>query len=66
MVSYFEQVQNDSNFYWEEDEIDAKLFKKITSAVSDVYDITKEHKTYLRNGAFIIALERIFNAMKDR
>jgi len=32
MVSYFEQVQNDANFYWEADEIDLKLFKKITNA----------------------------------
>lgn len=66
MVSYFEQVQNDANFYWEADEIDAKLFKKITHAAQWVYNITKEHNTYLRNGAFIIALERIFSAMKDR
>ena len=66
MVSYFEQVQNDANFYWEADEIDLKLFKKITNAAEWVYNTTKEHKTYLRNGAFIIALERIFTAMKDR
>jgi len=66
MVSYFEQVQNDANFYWEADEIDAKLFKKITHAAEWVYNITKEHNTYLRNGAFIIALERIFSAMRDR
>ena len=66
MVSYFEQVQNDANFYWEAGEIDLKLFKKITNAAEWVYNTTKEHKTYLRNGAFIIALERIFTAMKDR
>jgi glutamate dehydrogenase/leucine dehydrogenase len=49
MVSYFEQVQNNINFYWEEDEIDAKLFKKITHAANSVYEISNENKTHLRN-----------------
>ncbi len=66
MVSYFEQVQNDSNFYWEATEIDAKLFKKITHAAEGVYNTAKENSTYLRNGAYIIAIDKIFNAMRDR
>lgn len=66
MVSYFEQVQNDANFYWEAVEVDAKLFKKITGAATDVYEIAKEHNTYLRNWAYVIAMKRIFDAMKDR
>ena len=66
MVSYFEQVQNDSNFYWEASEVDEKLFKKITEAAQGVYGISKEHHTYMRNGAYIIAMKRIFDAMKDR
>jgi glutamate dehydrogenase (NAD(P)+) len=59
-------VQNDSNFYWEADEVDAKLFKKITFAAEWVYSVAKEHNTYMRNGAYIIAMKRIFDAMKDR
>ncbi|MCD5380461.1 Glu/Leu/Phe/Val dehydrogenase [Candidatus Gracilibacteria bacterium] len=66
MVSYFEQVQNDSNFYWEAPEIDAKLFKKITHAAEGVYSTAKENSTYMRNGAYIIAMNRIFDAMRDR
>ncbi len=66
MVSYFEQVQNDTNFYWEEDEIDLKLYKKITSSAKDVYNIASKYGSCLRSWAFIIAMERIFNAMRDR
>ena len=66
MVSYFEQVQNDANFYWEVSEIDAKLHKKITAAAESVYHIAWEHNTFLRNGAYIIAMKRIFDAMKVR
>jgi glutamate dehydrogenase/leucine dehydrogenase len=49
MVSYFEQVQNNMNFYWEEEEIDSKLHKKITSAANSVYYKADEYKTSLRS-----------------
>jgi len=66
MVSYFEQVQNNINFYWEEDEVDAKLHKKITHAACDVYNTAKEYSTTYRAAAYIVAMKRIFDAMKDR
>lgn len=66
MVSYFEQVQNNMNFYWEENEIEDKLNKKITQSASDVYTKADEYKTSLRSGAYIIAMQRIFDAMHDR
>ena len=66
MVSYFEQVQNNLNFYWEEDEVDEKLHKKITHAAQGVADTAKEYNTTYRAAAYIIAMKRIFDAMKDR
>ena len=66
MVSYFEQVQNNTNFYWESSEIDATLHKKITEAAENVYNTAKEYKTYMRSAAYIVAMKRVFDAMKDR
>lgn len=66
MVSYFEQVQNNMNFYWEEDEIENKLNKKITQSANDVYHKAIEYNTSLRSWAYIIAMQRIFDAMHDR
>lgn len=66
MVSYFEQVQNNTNFYWEEDEVNEKLKKKITKATCEVHDASIEYKTFLRSAAYIIAMKRVFDAMKDR
>ncbi len=66
MVSYFEQVQNNINFYWEEEEVDMKLHKKITHAANAVYEIAKQTNTHLRNGAYIVAMKRVLDAMKDR
>ena len=66
MVSYFEQVQNDMNFYWEAEEVDGKLHKKITYAAGSVYETAQEYKTTYRAAAYIVAMKRIFDAMKDR
>lgn len=66
MVSYFEQVQNDANFYWEASEVEKKLFDKITLSAENVFNMAKKYDSCLRSWAFIIAMDRIFNAMRDR
>jgi len=66
MVSYFEQVQNNQNFYWEAQEVDEKLHKKITYAAGSVHETAQEYKTTYRAAAYIVAMKRIFDAMKDR
>lgn len=66
MVSYFEQVQNNTNYYWSEKEVDDKLFEKIIHAAKWVFQTAQEHKTYLRQGAYLIALDRVFQAMHER
>lgn len=66
MVSYFEQVQNNTNFYWEEDEIENKLKTKMENALMEVYATAKDLDTSLRNGAYSIALKRVFETMKVR
>jgi glutamate dehydrogenase/leucine dehydrogenase len=66
MVSYFEQVQNNTNFYWEEKEIDEKLYKKITKAAIEVFEKSEEYKTQIRNAAYIVALKRVIDTIKDR
>lgn len=66
IVSYFEQVQNAMNYYWTRDEVEQKLHEKISAATTAVYLVSKEYDTYLRTWAYIIAMKRIFDAMKDR
>ena len=66
MVSYFEQVQNNTNFYWEDDEIEQKLKIKMEKSTKDVFDISKELKISYRKWAYAISLKRIFDAMKAR
>jgi len=66
MVSYFEGVQNDLNFYWEAEEVQEKLKKKIVEAAVNVSETAEKYNTTYRAGAFIVAMQRIFDAMKDR
>lgn len=66
MVSYFEQVQNNTNFYWEEEEVEEKLKTKMKKATLAVYDKAKELKTSLRKWAYVIALKRVIDAMISR
>ncbi|MFK7780306.1 MAG: Glu/Leu/Phe/Val dehydrogenase [Candidatus Gracilibacteria bacterium] len=66
MVSYFEQVQNNTNYYWNEEEVDEKLRIKITHSTNSVYEKAAEIKTHLRNAAYIIAMKRVLDAMKDK
>ncbi len=66
IVSYFEQVQNNMNYYWDEEKVNNELHEKITKATRKVYEVANETNTFLRNAAYIVALERVLDAMKDR
>jgi glutamate dehydrogenase/leucine dehydrogenase len=38
----------------------------MTLAASEVHAITKKYNTFFRSWAYMIAMKRIFDAMKDR
>lgn len=65
-VSYFEQVQNSMNYYWSREEVQEKLKLKMERALFWVLDSAKSHHVMLRTWAYIVAMERILRAMKDR
>lgn len=66
IVSYFEQVQNNTNYYWSEQEVEEKLHKQITQAAVFVYETAQKYNTFLRSWAYIVAMNRIFGAMTER
>ena len=65
-VSYFEMVQNNTNFYWSEEEVYNKLEKIMKKATKDVIQTALKHKTFFRNWAYIIGIKRVLEAMRDR
>lgn len=66
IVSYFEWVQNLQNFYWEEDDVNAKLKRQIVSAFNDVFDAREKYDCTFRVAAYIVALNRLVTAKKLR
>jgi glutamate dehydrogenase (NAD(P)+) len=65
-VSYFEQVQNAYDFYWEVDEVYARLDKKMTAAFHAVHKAAQQYGVNNRMGAYIVSVARVAEAMKLR
>jgi glutamate dehydrogenase (NAD(P)+) len=65
-VSYFEQVQNAYNYYWEIEEVHQRLDKKMTKAFADVFDMHKRFEVHMRLAAYLVAVQRVAEAMKLR
>lgn len=65
-VSYFEQVQNASNYYWEEAEVLQKLQKIMVNAFAEVWQTKEKYHIDMRTAAFVSALTRVSAAMKAR
>jgi glutamate dehydrogenase (NAD(P)+) len=62
-VSYFEWKQNLKNKHWSEKEVFAQLETMIKDASQKILAKSKELKTDLRKGAFVLALQRLENKM---
>lgn len=64
--SYFEQVQSNSNFYWDRDEVLGKLDLKMTGAFIGVSEVARTQKLYMRDATYVIAVDRVATACRDR
>jgi glutamate dehydrogenase (NAD(P)+) len=65
-VSYFEWVQNTTGDYWDEETVYSRLDKKMTKAFRDVLEMSLKGKTDMRTAAYMVAVQRVANAMKLR
>jgi len=64
IVSWLEWVQNKTGYYWEKDEVLAKMKGKIIPAFEKVWQEAKKRKTDLRTAAWIVALEKLGRAIE--
>ena len=64
--SYFEQVQANMNFYWQRDEVLDKLDTTLTKAFNDMADLAEKRGVYMRDAAYMIAIERVAHAARLR
>lgn len=64
--SYFEQVQCNMNYFWPKEEVLEKLDQKMTYAFHAVHNLAKEKNLYTRDAAYVIAINRVAEAVKLR
>ncbi len=65
-VSYFEWVQNNYGYYWEEDVVAQRLHKKMVDAFEGIYSYHEEFDVKMRDAAYLAAIKRIADAMQVR
>jgi glutamate dehydrogenase (NAD(P)+) len=64
--SYYEQVQCNMNYYWTKEEVLAKLENAMTTAFKAVYAVAQERNLYMRDAAYVIAINRVADAVRLR
>ncbi len=66
IVSHLEWVQALSGLYWEEEEVNRHLERKLTKSFKEVWKKSKEFNVSLREASYIVALERIAEVYRYR
>jgi glutamate dehydrogenase len=65
-VSYFEWVQNNQGYYWDEDEVQQKLEIKLKKSFDTIYELHEKRQIDMRLAAYIVGLKRTAEAARYR
>jgi len=66
IVSYFEWLQNKRSEFWDLEEVDSKLRKKIVSSYERVRAAVRDLGTDWRTAAYVVALSNLESVYKER
>ncbi|WP_010290083.1 Glu/Leu/Phe/Val family dehydrogenase [Kurthia massiliensis] len=65
-VSYFEWVQNNQGYYWSEEEVNDKLYKKMVEAFDNIYNVAEARKIDMRLAAYMVGVRKTAEASRFR
>ncbi len=65
-TSYFEWVQDRYGYFWEEEEVNTRLERKMHTAFHTVLDTSLKYKVDMRTAAYIVAIGRVAAVTKLR
>ncbi|MEM5871992.1 MAG: glutamate dehydrogenase, partial [Candidatus Aenigmatarchaeota archaeon] len=54
------------NYYWTKDEVNEKLDRLMSKAFKEVMEIKEKYKVDVRTAAYILAVQRVAEAMRLR
>ncbi|GIU94653.1 MAG: glutamate dehydrogenase [Gaiellaceae bacterium] len=66
VVSYFEWVQGLQEYFWQEDEVNAKLRDIVARAFEETWQTRERYQTSLRMAAYGLAVQRVAEATTTR
>jgi glutamate dehydrogenase (NAD(P)+) len=65
-TSYFEWVQDRQGYFWEEQDVNERLEKKMVEAFANVLETSLMYKTDMRTAAYIVAINRVATVTRLR
>ena len=65
-VSYFEWVQDRYGYFWELEDVNSRLEKKMRESFDDVLQTSLKYKVDMRTAAYIVAIARVGTVTKLR
>jgi len=65
IASYFEWLQSKEKKRWQKKEVLNKLSKILEKAFDEVWSLSKKENVNLRKAAYLLAVDRVFRAMKN-
>ncbi|MFB5189429.1 Glu/Leu/Phe/Val family dehydrogenase [Alicyclobacillus fastidiosus] len=66
IVSYFEWVQNNQGYYWDEHEIQERLASRMRMSFQRVYQTATKYRVNMRLAAYIVGVQRMAEAIRWR
>ncbi|MBA3366599.1 MAG: Glu/Leu/Phe/Val dehydrogenase [Actinobacteria bacterium] len=66
VVSYFEWVQGLQEYFWKEDEVNAKLNDIVTRAFTQTWELSEHRSISMRMAAYGLAVQRVAEATTTR
>ena len=66
VVSYFEWVQGLQEYFWKEEEVNARLNDIVTRAFRETWETREQHQTSMRMAAYGLAVRRVAEATVTR
>jgi len=66
IVSYFEWVQGLQEYFWKEEEVNARLNEIVTRAFRETWETRKQRQTSMRMAAYGLAVRRVAEATVTR
>jgi glutamate dehydrogenase (NAD(P)+) len=66
VVSHLEWVQDLQGFFWDEEQVDAGMRRRMSKAFADVSTLARARGVSLRRAAYLLAVDRVARAMQAR